>query len=242
MFKYEEIEKKIEDEIKKGIFKPGEKIPSENEIPAKYNVSKNTARKAIQELLEKGLIYRVQGKGTFVADIKKENKEDGITRIEEEIKSKPDEGKGDIEKRIEEHEVVNKKKTISRETLINELFKFVEEKSGQIIFKCYQCGKCSAGCPVSGYMDYLPNQIIRLLQMGETEAILSSKTIWYCASCFICDTRCPKGIDISKIMEAIRSYLLRKGIDHTDVYKIDESLLEEIPQQALVANLKKSTG
>lgn len=248
MFKYEELEQKLEEEIKKGVYKPGDKIPSENELPGKYGVSKNTARKAINELLKKGLIYRIQGKGTFVSDIEIEKVEEKkkvttlVTRRrgeKEEIAVKEREEK---EKKKEEEEFVNRKKTISRDIIKNELSVFVDEKSRQSIFKCYQCGKCSAGCPIAGYMDYLPHQIVRLLQIGDIDTILSSKTIWYCASCFMCDSRCPKGIEVSKIMESIRNYLLRKGIDYTNISEIDESFLEEIPQQAVVANFRKLTG
>lgn len=244
MFKYQELERRLEEEIRKGVYKPGDNIPSENELPGKYGVSKNTARKAIQELLEKGLIYRIQGKGTFVSEIEKVSKGEKkeVTTLLTQRRGEKEEIAVRERKEEEEEKVVNRKKTISRDIIKNELMVFVEEKSGQSIFKCYQCGKCSAGCPIAGYMDYLPHQIVRLLQIGDIATILSAKTIWYCAACFMCDSRCPKGIEISKIMESIRSYLLRKGIDYTNINEIDKSFLEEIPQQALVGNFRKLTG
>lgn len=91
-------------------------------------------------------------------------------------------------------------------------------------------------------MDLLPNQIIRLIQLGQVEEVLKSKTIWICASCFTCEARCPKGVDLSKIMEALRVLLLRKGKDFIEVSKLSEEELEEAPQQLLVCSSRKFTG
>jgi len=85
--------------------------------------------------------------------------------------------------------------------------KFVEEVikiSGQNIWSCYQCGKCAAGCPVCQEMDYAPNQIIRFLQLGLWESVLSTNTIWLCAGCHTCSIRCPQMIELAKVMEAVR--------------------------------------
>lgn len=235
MFKYEKFEKKLYDEIISGTYKPGDKLPSENEIPSQYKVSKNTARKAIQQLLEKGLIYRVQGRGTFVTDIPV------IETIKIEEDNKVKEKSKDISgKEIQEKK--SKRNIVLKPTVLNELLEFVEEKSGQLIFRCYQCGKCSAGCPAAGLMDHIPSHIIRLLQLGDTETIVNSNSMWYCVSCLMCDSRCPKGIEVAKIMEAVRVFLLKEGVDYTEIYKIDKELLDEVPQQALVSNFRKLTG
>ncbi len=81
--------------------------------------------------------------------------------------------------------------------------------SGQDLLACYQCGKCSAGCPMAKYMDILPNQMIRFAQLGLKEALLSSNAIWLCVSCLTCNTRCPKGVKIAEVIEAIRRVRLR---------------------------------
>ena len=130
---------------------------------------------------------------------------------------------------------------ISSADIKNEIIKDIEKLSGQKLLSCYQCGKCSAGCPMVEAMDILPNQIIRLLQLGQIEDVKDSKTIWICASCFTCEARCPKGVDLSKIMEAVRVLLLRKGVDFIEVSKLSEVELEEAPQQLLVSSSRKFT-
>jgi heterodisulfide reductase subunit C len=88
----------------------------------------------------------------------------------------------------------------------------VEKSSGIAVSACYQCKKCSSGCPVTFAMDYLPNQILHMIQMGLKEEVLKSTTIWVCASCETCTTRCPNDIDIAKIMDAMRMASLKSGL------------------------------
>lgn len=87
----------------------------------------------------------------------------------------------------------------------------INQECGVETAKCYQCGKCSAGCPVAFAMDYTPRQIIRLLQCGLAEEALKSKTIWLCAGCQTCTVRCPKEVDIAQVMESLRIIAKRKG-------------------------------
>ncbi len=91
---------------------------------------------------------------------------------------------------------------------------FIEEigiESGQPVQKCYQCGKCTAGCPVAFAMDYTPNQVIRMVQLGMKEELLKSDTIWICASCSTCSTRCPCNVEIAHVMETLRIMAGRSG-------------------------------
>ena len=94
----------------------------------------------------------------------------------------------------------------------NSFLSEVVEVSGETLQACYQCQKCSAGCPVADAMDLLPNQILRHIQYGHRERVLSSKTIWLCASCYTCSVRCPNSIDIARIMDTLRHLALRSGV------------------------------
>ena len=88
----------------------------------------------------------------------------------------------------------------------------VIQEGGKNLLACYQCGKCSAGCPVAYAMDILPNQVIRMAQFGLREKVLTSNTIWICASCYTCSVRCPNDIDIAKTMDILRHIALRSGV------------------------------
>ncbi len=69
---------------------------------------------------------------------------------------------------------------------------------------CCQCGKCSSGCPAVESFEYKPHQIISLIQSGQMDKIVNSKTIWLCLECDICTTRCPEHISIAAIMNHLR--------------------------------------
>lgn len=88
----------------------------------------------------------------------------------------------------------------------------INSASSQTIQLCYHCHKCTAGCPVVEEMEYGPDQILRLIQMGEKEALLTSHDIWLCASCETCGARCPNKIDIARVMDALREMALKGGV------------------------------
>ena len=91
-------------------------------------------------------------------------------------------------------------------------------------------------------MDLLPNQVIRLVQLGLAEDLEESETAWLCASCLACSVRCPKGIDIARVMEAVRQLSLRKSRDHIDVARLTPERIGSLPQIALVSGFRKLTG
>ena len=122
-----------------------------------------------------------------------------------------------------------------------ELAKEVEELSGENLFGCLQCGTCSAGCPYVEEMDLTPDEVIRYIILDRKE-VLNSKTIWLCSSCFICAERCPRDINITKIMEALRQIILRKNIDKTKLTKLTNEEKESIPQLAFVCLFRKNIG
>jgi heterodisulfide reductase subunit C len=131
---------------------------------------------------------------------------------------------------------------VSSRTLQSDFVKKVAEISGQDLFACNQCGKCSAGCPMCFAMDLLPNQIIRLAQLGLEEDIAASKTVWLCASCLTCTVRCPRGVDVGRVMEAIRLVTLRKNVDYVGASDIPKDKIGELPQIALVSSFRKHTA
>lgn len=77
---------------------------------------------------------------------------------------------------------------------------------------CYQCRKCSSGCPLTFAMDLLPDQVIRLALLGQEEQVIRSNTIWVCAACETCTTRCPNGIDIAGVMDWLKEEAIKRGI------------------------------
>ncbi len=114
----------------------------------------------------------------------------------------------------------------------SQLAREVFEESGQDVNLCYQCRKCAAGCPVSFAMDYKPSQIIHAIRLGMEDVVFNSKTMWLCASCETCTTRCPQEVDVAKVMDAVKIVALRRGIKPT------------VPQvasfyRAALANIKK---
>jgi heterodisulfide reductase subunit C len=131
---------------------------------------------------------------------------------------------------------------LAQKKLRSNFVKKIEELSGQNLLSCYQCGKCSAGCPMVSAMDILPNQAIRLVQLGLQEDVLKSKSIWLCASCVTCGARCPRGVDLSRVMEALRQIKLRKKHNEIDLTKIPKKILADLPPIALVSCFRKNTG
>lgn len=106
----------------------------------------------------------------------------------------------------------------------------IEEIVGQNPNQCYQCGKCSAGCPIRDYMDISPNQVVRLVQLGMIEKALKSKTIWLCAGCLTCSARCPQEFELAKFMDGMREIAIQRGIKPTEknIAKFHKSFLRQI--------------
>jgi heterodisulfide reductase subunit B2 len=93
----------------------------------------------------------------------------------------------------------------------NTLAEIIERETGSNVFLCYQCVRCSSGCPVVEHMDLMPNQVMRAIQFDD-EQVLEAKTPWICAACQTCTTHCPQELDIAGIMDALRIEARRRGI------------------------------
>jgi len=131
---------------------------------------------------------------------------------------------------------------VSRESCRHPVRIKVEEVSGQDLDACYQCGKCSAGCPSAFVMDLLPHRVIRDLQLGLAEEALAAASPWVCASCEACSVRCPRGIEVARVMEALRQIALRERRDRVEIEALPAETLRVAPPIALVACFRKNTS
>ncbi|MFC1782363.1 4Fe-4S dicluster domain-containing protein [Planctomycetota bacterium] len=106
----------------------------------------------------------------------------------------------------------------------------MEHKSKEKPNLCYQCGKCSAGCPVAEEMDILPHQVMHMISLGRDEKVLSSNTMWICAGCFTCAVRCPNDIDITTVMDEMRIKAIKTGAEckRPEILKFHQTFLSNI--------------
>lgn len=109
---------------------------------------------------------------------------------------------------------------------------FVAKRSGQPVQQCYQCLKCTTGCPVTFAMDYMPNQVVRLVQLGFKEQVLCSSTIWLCASCLTCAARCPNEIDLVRVMDTLHATALweRRKVKERSIRVFHSTMLATVRQ------------
>jgi heterodisulfide reductase subunit B len=112
----------------------------------------------------------------------------------------------------------------------NHIAQRIQEEIGQNVYLCYQCIKCSSGCPLGEFFDWQPNQIMRGVQFGDEEIAFESETPWLCASCQTCTTRCPQGLDITAIMEFLTRESLLRGFKPKvmDVSHVNKAFMNEV--------------
>ncbi len=120
---------------------------------------------------------------------------------------------------------------------------------GAPVSACYQCLRCSAGCPMLSFMDLSPNRVIRMVQWGLDDEALKSGTIWMCASCQTCTTRCPNEIEIAHVMDRLRQESRARGIacPEPHVSKFHAAFIKEIRrgrvhELSLIVRYKFATG
>ncbi|MDX1612996.1 MAG: heterodisulfide reductase-related iron-sulfur binding cluster [Candidatus Promineifilaceae bacterium] len=98
-------------------------------------------------------------------------------------------------------------------TVRSDLAQRIQQELGQNVYLCYQCVKCTSGCPVGDFFDWQPNQVMRAVQLGQEDVALQSQTPWLCAACQTCSTRCPQGLDINAIMEYLTREAVARGVE-----------------------------
>jgi heterodisulfide reductase subunit B len=129
------------------------------------------------------------------------------------------------------------------------LAQVISDHIGENVYLCYQCLKCTSGCPLTEHMDLHPNQVMRAAQLDDT-SVLESKTIWACASCQTCTTRCPQGIDIAAVMDELRIESKKRGIkpvipavdQFARLFLTDIRLMGRLHEVGLMAGLNLVTG
>ncbi len=118
----------------------------------------------------------------------------------------------------------------------------VKDLSNEDVSRCYQCGKCTAGCPVAVDMDISPNQVMRLVQINSRDRVLASSTIWLCLSCETCTTRCPADIDIAKVMDTLRKISVNEGYSSSQpaITEFNKIFLDSIKKHGRLNELELS--
>lgn len=112
--------------------------------------------------------------------------------------------------------------------------------SGSDVKKCMRCGKCSATCPSYDEMEYHPHQFVYMVEQGNIEKLMESKSIYKCLTCFACVERCPRGVEPAKVVEAVRLEVIRKqGMNHLTPNDIPGLLDDELPGQAIMTAMRK---
>lgn len=114
--------------------------------------------------------------------------------------------------------------------------------SGESVKLCMQCSTCTGMCPMAQEMDFSPRKVMHFAQFGLIERLSEINTFWKCASCHACSVKCPRGIDIAKVMEALRQQTLRKSKNYIEPSQMSKEAIAEMPQIALVAGFRKFTS
>ncbi len=98
---------------------------------------------------------------------------------------------------------------------------------------CFQCRKCTNGCPVTFVMDIYPDQVIRLAILGQKEQVLRCSTIWVCSACETCTTRCPNEVDIAATMDVLKEIAVKEGVQIPEpkTYAFHRAFLEDVKKR-----------
>lgn len=101
---------------------------------------------------------------------------------------------------------------------------------------CFQCRKCTNGCPVTFAMDIYPDEVIRMVLLGQRETVLRCGTIWVCAACETCSTRCPNEVKIAELMDCLKEMAVKEGVScpQPRILTLHETFLKNIKKRGRV--------
>lgn len=123
---------------------------------------------------------------------------------------------------------------------MNNTKELINQISGVNPYKCMKCGKCSATCPSYNEMDIKPHQFVSYILNDDVEALVNSKSLWKCLSCFACVERCPRDVKPGKLIDAARQVVIRqKDSDYLKPDEVAELATEDMPQQLLVSAFRR---
>jgi len=114
----------------------------------------------------------------------------------------------------ESQEKETEQRIVLKITEMDPKFKYKISKipGAEKIMLCFQCGTCTADCPIARFSDtYRPRQILRMTQLGLKSRVLSSDVIWLCAACFTCVDHCPQDVEIASVLRALRNLAVKEG-------------------------------
>ncbi len=102
---------------------------------------------------------------------------------------------------------------------------------------CFQCRKCTNGCPVTFAMDLYPDEVVRLVNLGQRETVLTCRTVWVCSACETCTTRCPNGVRIAELMDGLKEMALRENVPcpQPQILALHQAFLNNIKNRGRVA-------
>lgn len=118
--------------------------------------------------------------------------------------------------------------------------KIVNHLARQNVNRCWHCWTCGGGCPFSDHMDLMPNQVIRLIQMGAGDEALKCRTIWLCVGCHTCSSQCPNSIDVAAVMDALRQLAIREGVasPEADIFRFHKYIYQSIQRHGRLNKLE----
>ena len=105
-------------------------------------------------------------------------------------------------------------KTVLKTSDMDPKFKYKISKipGAEKIMLCFQCGTCTADCPIARFSDtYRPRKLMRMTQLGMKDRVLSSDVIWLCSACFTCVDHCPQGVEVASVLRALRNLAVKEG-------------------------------